>query len=327
MRLIEEWPPAGRVSKAESLPVIGASRRGLGPLTGYWHDHSVDTSPKSTSEGWVLPFVKALFRPRQGVADAHQPQNPPEVLSKPSTIDRLTYAIGDIHGRYDLFALAIEYIRHDARALNERPRIVLLGDYIDRGPDSAQVLSAIIDLRAQDWCDTEVLLGNHELFMIKFALDTQSGAPWLNYGGLSTLASYGITPPADRNDPDAWQALQDELLVKIPRAHLQLLSHAHIYFIAGDYLFVHGGVAPGVPVEEQTVDTLLWIREAFLKSPRASEYVVVHGHSAKATADNHRWRIGVDTGAYATGVLSVMRLNGPERRLIQAKLSGVITPP
>jgi serine/threonine protein phosphatase 1 len=267
-------------------------------------------------------MVWSFFKRSQPTAPV---ESATEEVVNTSQIDRLTYAIGDIHGRYDLFAILLEHIRHDSLSLKEKPRIVLLGDYIDRGPGSAQVLSAIVDLCKQDWCDTEVLLGNHELFMIKFALDITDGPAWLNYGGLATLASYGINPPADKTNPEDWQTLQDELLLKIPRDHLQLLSHAKIYFIAGDYLFVHGGVQPGVPVEEQTIDTMLWIRGEFLASPKSCDYVVVHGHSAKATADNLQWRIGVDTGAYATGVLTTIRLSGRERRVFQAKASGVIT--
>ncbi|CAL4869825.1 Bis(5'-nucleosyl)-tetraphosphatase, symmetrical (plasmid) [Asticcacaulis sp. MM231] len=241
-----------------------------------------------------------------------------------SKIDRLTYAIGDIHGRHDLFTTLIDAIRKDASALQQRPQIVLLGDYIDRGPDSAKVLTSIIELTEESWCDTEVLLGNHELFMIKFILDIADGPPWLNFGGIATLSSYGIASPGNRTDAQDWQDLQDELLEKIPRSHLQMLSHAKIFYVSGDYLFVHGGVAPGVPIEDQTVDTMLWIRDAFLMSPKASDYVVVHGHSAKATADNLPWRIGIDTGAYATGILSAIRLHKAERRILQVRTSGLI---
>lgn len=263
-------------------------------------------------------MVWSLFKPRKGSGDS-------DVALKPmSRIDRLTYAIGDIHGRYDLFVTLLSAIRSDAAALQQKPTIVLLGDYIDRGPDSAKVLSAIIELTRANWCDTEVLLGNHELFMIKFALDINDGPPWLNFGGIPTLASYGIAAPGNRSEPKDWQNLQEELLAKIPRQHLQLLSHAKIYYISGDYLFVHGGVQPGVPIEEQTVDTMLWIRDAFLSSPKASDYVVVHGHSAKATADNLPWRIGIDTGAYATGILSAIRLYRTDRKILQVRTTGLI---
>ncbi len=236
-----------------------------------------------------------------------------------SRIDRLTYAVGDVHGRNDLLVRFINGVRRDAEALGERPRIILLGDYIDRGPASSAVLDTILALQQAEWCDVEVLIGNHELFLMKFILDVSNVGSWLQHGGLATLGCYGIAPPKDRSDPEALEELREDLLARVPDAHLGLLADAKVYFIAGDYLFVHGGVEPGVPIEEQDPDTMLWIRDEFLQSEKACDYVVVHGHSAKATADNLPWRIGVDTGAYATGVLTAVRLHGTERKIVQVR--------
>lgn len=234
-----------------------------------------------------------------------------------SHISRLTYAIGDIHGRQDLFTRILETIRQEHEAGGEKPRIILLGDYIDRGPASNEVLETIVNLKSQTWCDLEVLLGNHELFLLKFALDSNQAGPWLEYGGTATLASYGMATPKERGGPEQWQALLAEMIRVVPREHLRLLCDAKIYFIDEDYLFVHGGVRPGVPIEEQGADIMLWIRDEFLSSEKACDYVVVHGHSAKEDAANLPWRIGVDTGAYATGVLSAARLQGNTREIVQ----------
>lgn len=250
-----------------------------------------------------------MFRSRDTSKSRLPPSN--------SLIDRLTYAIGDIHGRNDLLTKMLDTIRSEADVLGEKPRIVMLGDYIDRGPASADVLATVVALRTADWCDAEILLGNHELFLLKFALDASCGPQWLEYGGTATLQSYGLTPPLDRTDPAQWQALLADMVRVIPREHLRLLCEAKIYFIAGDYLFVHGGVKPGMPIEEQSADTMLWIREEFLAVDKSCDYVVVHGHSAKEDAHNLPWRIGVDTGAYATGVLSAVRLSGRDREIIQ----------
>jgi serine/threonine protein phosphatase 1 len=248
-----------------------------------------------------------------------KPDVPTSGTMPESKIDRLTYAVGDIHGRNDLLIRFINGVHRDSEALGERPRIILLGDYIDRGPASNAVLDTILALKQATWCDVEVLIGNHELFLMKFILDVSNAGAWLQHGGLATLGCYGVAPPKDRSDPEALDELRAELLERVPNEHLELMADAKVYFIAGDYLFVHGGVEPGVPIEEQDPDVMLWIRDEFLQSEKACDYVVVHGHSAKATADNLPWRIGVDTGAYATGILSAVRLRGTERKIVQVR--------
>lgn len=237
-----------------------------------------------------------------------------------SSIDRLTYAIGDIHGRQDLFRAMLELIQNDAETLGERARLVLLGDYIDRGPASSIVLETIVELRNYNWCDLTVLLGNHEYFLVKFLMDYSSGEAWIENGGLTFLSSYGLRPPRNRSERDQWRELRDDMLSTIPRPHLRMLYDSQLYLIAGDYMFVHAGVKPGVPIETQDASTLLWIRDEFLQSKRACEYVVVHGHSAKTQPENLPWRIGIDTGAYATDTLTAVRLNENQRGILQVSL-------
>ncbi|CAL4869883.1 Bis(5'-nucleosyl)-tetraphosphatase, symmetrical (plasmid) [Asticcacaulis sp. MM231] len=258
---------------------------------------------------WFSPKAPPKTRETPGPPDG------PQVFS--SSIDRLTYAIGDIHGRNDLFLKMLLDIRNDAEAVGEKPRIVLLGDYIDRGPNSAEVLTSILRLQTQTWCDTAVLVGNHEFALIKFCLDSSCGWLWLEHGGTATLASYGILVGADKSDFSQWPELQQKVIRSIPKSHMKLMCEAKIKFIAGDYLFVHGGVNPDLPLDLQDAETLLWIREAFLSSPKSCDYVVVHGHSAKVVASNLEWRIGVDTGAYATGILTAVKLLGTTREIIQ----------
>jgi serine/threonine protein phosphatase 1 len=224
-----------------------------------------------------------------------------------SFIDRLTYAIGDIHGRNDLFCKLLAQIRDQAEELGLTPRIVLLGDYVDRGPDSSGVLDTILDLEKATWCTTQVLLGNHEAMLKRFLSDSAYGADWSLYGGAATLASYGVTPPGPRASQDEWLETRQKLARNFPLEHALLLDRAKLSYVAGDYLFVHGGVKP---------DILLWIRDEFLASKKACDYVVVHGHSARESVSNVDWRIGVDTGAYATGILTAVQLRENSRTFL-----------
>ncbi len=256
-----------------------------------------------------------LDKSRQKTPDTPGPPEPPEVFK--SSIDRLTYAIGDIHGRNDLFLKMLLDIRNDSSEIGEKPRIIILGDFIDRGPNSSEVIGSILRLQIQTWCDTVVLVGNHEFALIKFCLDSSCGWLWLEFGGMATLASYGIKIGGDKSDFSHWPELQTKVKRAIPQSHMKLMHEAKINFIAGDYLFVHGGVNPELPLEAQDADTFLWIRDAFLSSPKSCEYVVVHGHSAREDVSNLEWRIGVDTGAYATGILSAVKLSGTNREIMQ----------
>jgi len=234
-------------------------------------------------------------------------------------IDRLTYAIGDIHGCNDLFIKLLAEIRTDAERLGDEPRIVLLGDYVDRGPDSRGVLDTILELEGASWCTVSVLLGNHEEMLKRFLLDSTYGADWLAFGGAATLSSYGVAIPPKLASDDDWQQTRREFARAMPDAHGALLDRAQLKLICGDYLFVHGGVRPGSPLAGQGPETLLWIRDEFLASPKACDYAVVHGHSARQSVTNDNWRVGVDTGAYATGVLTAVRLLGVEREFLSAR--------
>lgn len=230
----------------------------------------------------------------------------------------VVYAIGDIHGRLDLFEMLIDAIGRDhaQSAPRQQALIVLLGDYIDRGPSSAGVVEAIIHLEARTGMTVRALKGNHEQALLAFLSDPGKGAPWLAHGGVEALASYGViasrTPP-----PPELPQIRNQLLAVLPQDHLAFFRGLKTLLIFGDYIFVHAGLRPGRPIDEQTEDDLLWIREDFLRKPWPESTVVVHGHTPISEVELEGNKIGVDTGAFATGVLTALRLELDQRRLVQ----------
>jgi len=231
----------------------------------------------------------------------------------------LVYAIGDVHGRLDCLTPLLEAIRADAEATGLRPRLILLGDLVDRGPESRQVVDRVLALVAEGWCEVETLKGNHEEALLLFLEEPTFGAAWAEHGGGPTLLSYGVAPPRTRTDEAAWAATRDAFAAALPAEHLAFYRGLKLWTASDDYLFVHAGVRPGVPIERQVEADLLWIRGPFLETERSGDKVVVHGHTPADQAEMTPWRIGVDTGAYATGLLSAVRLHGAGRQLLQAR--------
>ena len=235
----------------------------------------------------------------------------------PSYIGRLCYAIGDIHGRDDLFQRLMVKISNDANAYEQEPLFVFLGDYIDRGPGSRAVIDHLISLSQAKGCEVICLMGNHEAAMLNFIENPAEGAAWLQYGGLTTLASYGVNAPDTRLGEATWEQTHEALLSAVPLSHLEFLSAMKPSFQLDDYFFVHAGVDPRRPLAEQDSETFYWIRAPFLTVPKSCDYVVVHGHTPSEAYADLRWRIGIDTGAYATGHLCAVRLWQDERHFIQ----------
>jgi serine/threonine protein phosphatase 1 len=232
----------------------------------------------------------------------------------------LVYAVGDVHGCYDLMKALLAKIAADsaARAQGRRPILIFLGDYVDRGPQSAKVLEALIWLKRRPDLEVRLLKGNHEAAMLGFLDAPEANVAWLDWGGAETLAAYGVTPPALDEGPLAVTHARDALLAKMPASHLLLLQRLELMVAVGDYAFVHAGVRPGAALAQQTEQDLLWIREGFLDAPGPHEKVIVHGHTwldERPQLSEHR--IGVDTGAYRTGVLTALRLDGAEREALQ----------
>lgn len=228
------------------------------------------------------------------------------------------WAIGDIHGRADLLRPLIEEIRADfSRSSADRRVLVCLGDYIDRGPHSDQVLDILSDLSADPALETYFLRGNHEDRLMAFLTDPEVGRSWSEYGGRETMSSYGVPPPAPQAEAEAWRDASTALLAALPADHYQLLAELRFSVSVGDYFFAHAGARSGVALADQNPTDLMWIRNEFLASRTGFEQVVVHGHTPSPVIHSDSRRIGIDAGAYATGVLTGLRLEGTTRLVMQ----------
>lgn len=215
------------------------------------------------------------------------------------TSHRLTYAVGDIHGAHDLFAELLADIHRDADLRGGGARIVFVGDYIDRGPDSRGVVEALMAGPTRPGEEWICLSGNHEQLMVEAPHAETSAAHWMKQGGDTTLASFGGTIP---QDVLAWCAA-------LPAC-----------FDDGERLFVHAGIRPGVPLEEQTRRDMLWIRSEFHESTADHGRLIVHGHTpdpnGPVVLPN---RINLDTGVYFTGVLTAAAFDDGSVRFLQAR--------
>jgi len=216
------------------------------------------------------------------------------------------YAIGDVHGRADLLEQVFARIDADLRSTPAaRPIEVLLGDYVDRGPASRQVIERLIGRRGER--ETVCLKGNHETFVPEFLQDPATLPDWQRYGGLETLMSYGLTP-ARNADAGARAELAAAFAQALPAAHLAFLRGLKPTFTCGDFFFVHAGVRPGVALAKQQESDLLWIREDFLLHEEPFGKIIVHGHTPVGQPDIRPNRINIDTGAYATNTLTCLVL-------------------
>ena len=227
------------------------------------------------------------------------------------------YAVGDVHGRLDLLDALLRDIvaDHQSRA-PARGLVVLVGDLIDRGPDSAGVIDR---LRRFDEAGLKVvgIAGNHE----EVLLTILSGDPepiegWLRFGGTETLRSYGADPEAIAALPP--ETAQRRITELIPTEHRFFLEELGDSLRFGDYLFVHAGIRPGVPLDQQSLRDLRWIREPFLSDTRDHGVIVVHGHTIRDQVEEVGSRIGIDTGAYASGRLTALAIEGDQRWQLSA---------
>ena len=227
------------------------------------------------------------------------------------------YAIGDIHGCLDLLKMLVAAIEEEQRDLPPaRPTIVFLGDYVDRGPDSFGVIDWLCQRPLPEF-ERVHLRGNHEEWFEEFLADISVGPSWLYCGGVATLASYGIRAALGEDDPMRLRAMQADLAAALPVPHRRFIRALDYYHESGGYLFVHAGIRPGVPLAEQSPDDLIWIRDAFLHTTADHGHVVVHGHTIVNEAQVCPNRIGIDTGAFATNVLTCLVLEADRYRLIQ----------
>lgn len=229
--------------------------------------------------------------------------------------DTRIYAIGDIHGRADLLGDLQALIAQDAdHAPESRKVVVYLGDYIDRGPDSAGVIDQLIDGPLAG-LEQVFLMGNHEEFFMEFLDNPEVGTVWIKNGGDATLASYGIEGAKYCTALDLG-ILSKSLHDALPDDHIDFLNGLSVSHREEDYLFVHAGIRPGVPLDRQRDDDMLWIREPFLGSFEEHEVVVVHGHTPVDEAEVHNNRIAVDTGAVWSGCLTAVVLHGDRQSFL-----------
>lgn len=245
---------------------------------------------------------------------AHEPEPPPPVPPRVPLGQRL-YAVGDIHGRDDLLAQLVERIEADDAARGPaETTIILLGDLVDRGPASAAVVERAHALAQRR--RVRLLAANHEEVMLN-ALGGSIEALrfFCRIGGEETIASYGMSRDAMRGM--AFDELLPRFQVAVPPHHADFLRSAEDWIAIGDYVFVHAGIRPGVALAAQKPADLRWIREPFLDDPRWHGAMIVHGHTITPAVDARPNRLGIDTGAYASGRLTAVGLEGPERWFLE----------
>lgn len=214
------------------------------------------------------------------------------------------YAIGDVHGRADLLDRVLSRIdAHVAAHPIVRPIHILIGDYIDRGPASREVLDLLIN--CAQGREMVFLKGNHETFIFEFLQNPALLRDWSKMGGIETLMSYGLKPPMNA-DAATRVELANALNSMLPKAHRDFLHGLTPSFACGGFFFAHAGVRPGVPLTKQREDDLLWIRDDFLLHEEDFGKIVVHGHTPVSKLDVRPNRINIDTGAYATGRLTCL---------------------
>ena len=235
------------------------------------------------------------------------------------------YAIGDIHGHHDMLQTALARIANDGGA--DAP-LVVLGDLVDRGPDSRAVIDTLMTGIAQgrNWT---VLMGNHDRLFHNFLTDgaistplIRSGLDWLHdrLGGGATLASYGIDP--DQSADDLFAAAQ----TAIPQAHRDFIKTRPLYHQTGDFLFVHAGIQPRLPLEWQSEDDLIWIRDPFLTHDEPFDWLVVHGHTARKHPEHCGNRVNLDGGTGWGRPLFPARITGRDVALLTADGPAPLTP-
>lgn len=222
---------------------------------------------------------------------------------------RRVIAVGDIHGRADLLDQLLErLLSYAANAPDFENTIVFLGDYIDRGMNSREVIQRLVDNPIPGW-KMVCLRGNHDQSMLDFVKDPAVYRNWRQFGAPETLFSYGVRPPLFDRVEDFARA-RDDLARACPLNHWEFLGRLRYFHVEGDYVFVHAGIRPGVALVDQTPEDMMWIRDEFLAHRQKFPKVVVHGHTPSPRAVHLENRIGIDTGAHATDRLTAVIFEG-----------------
>lgn len=251
----------------------------------------------------MLNRIKSLFRPDEPAPDRSVPSG------------NRVYAIGDVHGRLDLLTQLAEAIEaDDLAAPKASTTVILLGDLIDRGPDSAAVIGF-----AREWQnrqDVRILAGNHEEMLLASMTNIDLLRHFLRFGGRETVLSYGMDPEFYRTA--SLEQIADWMHGAIPTDDIWFVQQMEDAIVIGDYLFVHAGIRPDVQLDQQQTSDLRWIREPFLSHEGDHSHMVVHGHTITPGVDIRPNRIGIDTGAYCHGRLTALVLEGSQRRFLEA---------
>lgn len=291
------------VAGAAQPPPAVAKRRGPRRIAG----------ALGSRKGTGILF-RRLFVKSQAVGEGE-----PRVRGEPPRLPRgvRVYVVGDIHGRLDLLraleARILADIEESGRHLERF--VVYLGDYVDRGFESRQVLDHLIGRPLPD-VHRVCLLGNHDAWLRAFVRGEPVGPAWLQHGGDATLVSYAVRLDLQQEESRRLAAAHAALAAKLPAAHLAFLDGLELAFSLGDYFFCHAGIRPGLPLERQVEADLIWIREPFLSWTGDAGKIVVHGHTVEPAPVVRTNRIGIDTGACWTGNLTCLVLEGQERRFL-----------
>jgi serine/threonine protein phosphatase 1 len=230
--------------------------------------------------------------------------------------DRI-YAVGDIHGRVDLLERLHAKIQGDADSAPPATRktIIYLGDYVDRGFNSKELIDFLLDKPLRGIAPV-YLKGNHDEYFANFIESYEDGEPWLKYGGDATVYSYGVRISEDVPPEQRLEHIRESLRETVPERHMAFFRQLRLAWTVGDFLFVHAGIHPDRPWDRQVSDDLLWIRDEFLQSNRDFGKIVVHGHSVTEEPDVRDNRIGIDTGACYSNVLTCLVLEEDNKRFL-----------
>lgn len=239
----------------------------------------------------------------------------PDVYCGPA--ERRVYAIGDIHGRVDLLERLLGLIEQDRKQYDKPAEIVFLGDYVDRGENSKQVVDHCLAFAARTKSDPTIsnavfLKGNHEQAMLDFMDNPEKGSAWLRYGGVATIFSYLKSEAPFLPKKSDHPKLAEDLRKAVPDSHVAFLKSLKLHYKAGDYFFVHAAINPQLDIDDQPVRDMLWGNSRFLEKPWKLPYMVVHGHTIKDKPVVLPFRIGIDTGAFHSGVLTAMWIDGDQ---------------
>ena len=235
----------------------------------------------------------------------------------PNHASGVIYAVGDVHGRHDLLIRLLDRIFEDAAAFEATPKIVFLGDYIDRGEHARDAVDLLIELAERPEAETVFLMGNHEQMLLRFLRDPASGSRWLRYGGLQTLMSYAVGGAGSLREEG--EALRFRgALIEALGPHLGFIEKLKISHHAGNLFFAHAGADPALPTDEQDVHTLLFGCRDFRTTDRDDGVWVVYGHYIVEQANADHGRISVDTGAYYSGRLTAARIADGEVTFMQS---------